>query len=144
MKKLTLLLSTVLLISCNQRSNTEAVKEEIKNIEKAFNEHASTKGIAAAFYEFAAEDAVIKRENDTLIKGKEAIKNYYSNPKYSKASVTWKPDLVDVSEDATMAYTYGKFIWVATDSSGTKKEFKGIFHTVWKKQTDGDWKYVWD
>jgi ketosteroid isomerase-like protein len=30
------------------------------------------------------------------------------------------------------------------DSVGNKKDFKGIFHTVWKKQKDGSWKYVWD
>ena len=23
-------------------------------------------------------------------------------------------------------------------------EYKGIFHTVWKRQSDNSWKYVWD
>lgn len=144
MKNVLILSLAFFFFSCNQKINTEAVKDEIVKTEKAFNDYASTKGIAVAFYEFAAEDAVIKRENDTLIKGKDAIKNYYSNPKYFKASVTWKPDFVNTSEDGTIAYTFGKYIWTATDSVGNKKEFKGVFHTVWKKQADGSWKYVWD
>jgi ketosteroid isomerase-like protein len=144
MKNVLILISAFFFFGCKQKINTKVVKEEIIKIEKAFNDYALTKGIAAAFHEFAAEDAVIKRENDTLIKGKDAIKNYYSSPKYSKASVTWKPDFVNISEDGTMAYTFGKYIWTATDSIGNKREFKGVFHTVWKKQANGSWKYVWD
>ena len=130
----------ILLLSCQK----ETSKEDIIAIEKQFEKKCKESGIAIAFYEFAADDAVIKRENDSLIKGKEAIKNYYSNPKYSKATVTWKPDFINVSDDGTRAYTYGKYVWTASDSLGSKKEFKGVFHTVWKKQKDGNWKYVWD
>lgn len=144
MKKSFLIISSILLLGCNPNVDTDTLKKEVEKTEKAFNNYASTKGIAAAFYEYAAVDAVIKRENDTLIKGKEAIKIYYNNPKYSKANVTWKPDFIDLSEDGTMAYTYGKYIWTTIDSTGNKKEFKGVFHTVWKKQKDGNWKYVWD
>ncbi len=144
MKKVVVILNALLLISCYQKVDHETTKAEIMKIEKNFNNYAKSRGIAEAFYEFAAEDAVIKRENDTLIKGKKAIKNYYSNPKYLKARVTWKPDYINISEDGSMAYTYGNYIWTATDSIGNKNEFKGIFHTVWKKQKDETWKYVWD
>jgi len=43
-----------------------------------------------------------------------------------------------------MGYTYGKYIWSSTDPAGKPITFNGIFHTVWKKQPDGSWKYVWD
>lgn len=144
MKKAIIVLSSYLLLSCTKEKDRLALQEEIKKTEQAFNDSASEKGIAHAFYAFAAEDAVIKRENDTLIKGREAIKTYYSDSKYIKATVTWKPDHIEVSEDGTMGYTYGKYLWKTTDSTGNKKEFKGVFHTVWKKQKDGSWKYIWD
>lgn len=117
-------------------------KNAIADAEKAFNDYAKLHGIAEAFYHFAADDAIIKRENDTLIKGRDNIKKYYS--KIKNATVTWKPDFVDVSNDATMAYTYGNYVWTTKDSIGNTKEYKGVFHTVWKKQPDGSWKYVWD
>jgi len=51
---------------------------------------------------------------------------------------------VDASETGDMGYTYGKYTWQSKDSSGKVDEAKGVFHTVWKKQKDGSWKYVWD
>ena len=146
-RKIILILATGLLISCNKKAepaNPEALKQEVAKAETDFKNMAQTKGIQEAFYEFAAEDAVIKRDNDSLIEGKEAIKNYFGDPKYKKAKVTWKADFIAVSDDGTLAYTYGKYIWTATDSLGVAKDYKGRFHTVWKKQKDGNWKYVWD
>jgi len=147
MKRITSIVAIYLIIGCAQKktlANPEKIKTEVFNAEADFNNLAASKGIAEAFYTFADDDAVIKRENDTLIKGKENIKMYYSQPKFQNASVTWKPDFVSVSEDGTQAYTYGKYIWTVKDFVGNKKDFKGVFHTVWKRQKDGNWKYVWD
>ncbi|MEO5775572.1 MAG: nuclear transport factor 2 family protein [Flavobacterium sp.] len=147
MKKIILCSLTMLLICCNKKPdsvNPEALKAEVFKAEDDFKNLAQTKGIQEAFYTFADSNAVIKRDNDSLIQGKEAIKTFFNDPKFKKATVTWKPDFVDVSNDGTMAYTYGKFVWTTTDSLGNKKKFKGRFHTVWKKQKDGNWKFVWD
>jgi ketosteroid isomerase-like protein len=43
-----------------------------------------------------------------------------------------------------MAYTYGKYIWKIKETDSTFVEYKGVFHTVWKRQKDNSWKYVWD
>ena len=147
MRKIVFCTLSLLLLSCTKKTevkNPEVSKAEIAKAEDDFKNLSQSKGIAAAFYAFADDNAVIKRENDSLIKGKENIKTYYSNPKFLKAGVTWKPDFIAVSDDGTLGYTYGKYVWTATDSLGNKKEFKGRFHTVWKKQKDGSWKYVWD
>lgn len=131
--------------SCETKIKSKLELEaEVNKAEIDFKNLSQTKGISAAFYAFADDNAVIKRENDTLIYGKESIKKYYSNPKFKNASVTWKPDFVEVSMDGEMAFTYGKYIWTVKDSLGNKKDFKGVFHTVWKKQKDGSWRYVWD
>lgn len=146
MKRL-LLPVIILLFSCSKKTenpNSEALKQEVFKAEDDFKNLAQTKGIQEAFYQFADSNAVIKRDNDSLIEGKEAIKIYFGGPKYKTAKVTWKPDFVEVSNDGTLAYTYGKYVWTATDSLGATKDYKGRFHTVWKKQKDGSWKYVWD
>jgi len=144
-KAILLFLVVICTTSCETKIKSKLeIEAEVYKAEDDFKNLSQTKGIAEAFHSFADENAVIKRENDTLIRGKENIKKYYGNPKFQKASVTWKPDFVDVSKDGEMAYTYGKFIWTFKDSLGNKKDFKGLFHTVWKKQKDGSWKYVWD
>ncbi len=128
------------LLSCNK----ETSKEDIVAVEKQFEKKCKESGIAAGFYAFADENAVIKLDNDSLIKGKDAIKNHFSAPRFQKATVTWNADFVEISKDGTLASTYGKYVWIATDSLGNKNDFKGVFHTVWKKQDDGSWKYIWD
>lgn len=122
----------------------ENAKQEIQQSEKDFLKMTADKGIKVAFPYYADSDAVVKRNNDSLIKGKNAITDFYASSFFNNSSVTWSPDFVDASEDGSFGYTYGKYIWQSKDSTGKASEFKGVFHTVWKKQKDGSWKYVWD
>lgn len=128
-------------ISTKSKKNTE---NEIFQTEKAFEKMASEKGIAEAFYYFADEKAVIKRENDTLISGKENIRKYYESSDNKNVRVMWTPDFIEVSENGDLAYTYGKYTWNVKKNGGKLVQHKGIFHTVWKRQSDKSWKYVWD
>lgn len=145
MKKIFLLkLSLIMVFSCSSPVNKETVKKEIYNAEKSFEKMCAENSIAEAFYFFADDNAVIKRQNDTLITGKENIKNYYNNPTYKKALVSWTPDFIDVSGSGDMAYTYGKYLWKIWNEAGDTTEYRGVFHTVWKRQKDNSWKYVWD
>ncbi len=144
MKTVTLLILIILIASsCKKSADLEQIKQDIMATETSFQTMTHNKGIAEAFAFYADEKAVIKRERDTLIIGKEAIRNYYQSQKLSNATVTWKPDFVEVSLDGTLAYTYGKYQWKINDNNSVK-EYKGIFHTVWKRQDDGKWLYVWD
>lgn len=150
-KQSTIFLLLLILLSCSslQTSNEKKVSAEnasqaIEKAEKDFERMAADKGIAEAFYFFADSNATIKRQNDTLIHGKEAIKNFYSAPFYQKATVKWSPDFVQASENGDLGYTFGKYVWSSTDSTGKPINFTGVFHTVWKRQHDGSWKYVWD
>jgi ketosteroid isomerase-like protein len=138
-----LLIGISSVISCQRTSDKEELKKEIFKTEKAFEKMASEKGIAEAFYYFADENAVIIREKDTLIIGKENIKKYYQQ-KNANATVNWTPDFIDVSNDGSLGYTYGKYTWKIKKADGSLGEYMGIFHTVWKKQKDNTWKYVWD
>jgi ketosteroid isomerase-like protein len=118
--------------------------QEIAQAEKDFEKMAAEKGIAEAFEFFADSNAVIKRSGDSVIRGKGNIRKFYSAEYFKAASVKWSPDFVDASEKGDLGYTYGKYTWRSKDSAGKLNESKGIFHTVWKKQKDGSWKYVWD
>jgi len=145
MKAALLLLPVIFLFTaCDHLKSKEELKNEILQTEKSFEQMTSEKGIAEAFYYFADENAVIKRENDTLIKGKENIKIYYQKKNLKNATVNWTPDFIDVADCGSLGYTYGKYSWKINNEEGDIAEFKGIFHTVWKKQKDQTWKYVWD
>lgn len=142
---LTLFLVSILL-SCipGDKNKIEKWKQEIIETERAFAEMAQKEGIPKAFLTFAADDVAMLRGKD-LIKGKIALRASYENQTVSSdVTLTWTPDFVDVSSSGDLGYTYGKYIYTSTDSLGNKQTNEGIFHTVWKRQTDGTWKFVWD
>jgi len=138
-----ILFSVLLLVSCKQTVDLDLARNEILQTEKAFSDIASEKGLAEAFYYFADENAVIRRGNDSLITGKENIRNYYEKNSNPNARLIWTPDFVGISECGTLGYTYGTYKYSVQDSSGKKIESTGIFHTVWKKHKN-IWKFVWD
>lgn len=143
---LIILLLAVFFSSClpDKSKEMEKWKKEIVDTEHAFAEMAKTGGIPKAFITFAADDAVLLRNNN-LIKGKDALKASYEKRFPSQdASLTWAPDFVDVSLSGDLGYTYGKYVYSTTDSLGNTTSDEGIFHTVWKRQEDGTWKFVWD
>lgn len=126
-----------------QKPDINSWKEEITNTEKAFAQMAADSGISKAFLHFAAEEAVLMR-NDSVIQGKSGIQQYFLQRPMEGVSLQWSPDFVDVAASGDLGYTYGKFTFSVVDSSGNTNTGTGIFHTVWKRQPDGEWKYVWD
>jgi len=116
-------------------------KNEIAQVEEEFAKMVADSGIHDAFVHFAADSAVLQRNNQ-LIKGKDNIDYAYQDI-HSKG-LSWKADFVDVANSGDMAYSYGKFVFSAKDSLGLEQKDTGVFHTVWKRQSDGSWKFVWD
>ncbi|RIA09457.1 ketosteroid isomerase-like protein [Flavobacteriaceae bacterium MAR_2010_72] len=119
----------------------EQWKEELLEAETQFAALVKEKGLHEAFVAFADENAVLMR-NNTLIIGKKAIDERYRN--MNSKTLTWTPDFIDVSKSGDLGYTYGTYQFKYTDSTGTDRIDTGIFHSVWKRQDDGSWKYVWD
>lgn len=123
--------------------DADRAKSDILIAEKEFAAMAADSGIADAFLYFAADDAVMLRGNE-IIYGKEMIRKYFENQQAAEITLSWAPDFVDVSASGDLGYTYGKYSFSATDSTGITTSAEGYFHTVWKRQADGTWKFVWD
>jgi ketosteroid isomerase-like protein len=121
----------------------EKAKREIEQTEREFLKMSLDKGIPVAF-SFYADTNVVVKSDDSLIKGKVAVSQFYASPFFKNTTFIWSADFVEASEDGNLGYTYGKYIFQTKDSAGKENDYKGVFHTVWKKQQDGSWKYVWD
>ena len=142
--RLSSLLLLLFLSSCENQPSSghiEAWQQEIIDVEKAFAEMVKRDGLHDAFVAFAADEAVLMRRQQ-LVKGKAAIDAFYQGNDVK--TLSWAPEFVEVAASGDLAYTYGPFIFTSVDSLGNKTESNGIFHTVWKRQKDGNWKYVWD
>ena len=72
------------------------------------------------------------------------MKAFFSRSTLTNVELTWEPEFVDVSTDGTLAYTYGPYTFKAMDKDGNPISAEGLFHTVWKRQADGNWRFVYD
>ena len=133
-----------ILIACtpNKQEQMEIAKKQVLATEREFAEFCKKVGRAEAFYKYADTNVVIIR--DSLIKGKKALFEYYKARELKNTTLDWWPDFVEVSSSCDLGYTYGHYMYSKKDSTGRIINNKGIFHTVWKKQADGTWRYVWD
>lgn len=140
-------LIALMCFGCNtpaKKLKLETWKQEIRDTEKAFSDMAQKEGVAKAFEAYCAHDVVMMR-NNKLVKGKDGLKAYFSKQaSSSNFTLSWEPDFVDVSTAGDLGYTYGKYILTYRDSTGAEVQNTGIFHTVWKRQPDQTWKFVWD
>ena len=146
----TYLIATLCLIilSCNSNSNEESIKKwkkEIVQTELDFSEMSQKEGMKKAFLTYAAEDVVLMRNNELII-GIDSLRASFAKQisNAEQSTLTWKPDFIDVASSGDLGYTYGKYVYTTTDSLGIEKSASGIFHTVWKRQPDGKWRFVWD
>ncbi|MBS4057241.1 MAG: nuclear transport factor 2 family protein [Bacteroidales bacterium] len=142
-----LLILLIFLTACqsgNDNSDREKWLQEIASTEQAFADLAAQEGIEKAFVSYAAADVVLLR-NKQLIRGKDGLSRYFAeNAANDQPKLSWKPDFIDVSTSGDLGYTYGKYVYSSIDSAGITTSTEGVFHTVWKRQADGQWRFVWD
>jgi len=130
--------------SCNTKPDKKSIekwKQEIWETELSFSKMAQEEGIHKAFTTYAAEDAVLMR-NNKLIFGLKSIDEHYKNQ--TSKGLSWVPDFIDVAASGDLGYTYGHYTYSYINSTGNAAVDTGIFHTVWKRQPDGTWRFVWD
>ena len=135
--------TTIYSCSLNSTRSRENAINEILASEKAFADSTKKIGMRKAFLLFADDQAVIQR-NDKIIKGKKDIEEYLNSITLRDINLEWSPDFVEVSQSGDLGYSYGKYTFEAINSDNDTISSSGIFHTVWKKQPDGSWKYVYD
>lgn len=142
MNKIFYLILLFALAGCRTTDNKDA-RNDILAAEKAFNQMAAEQGVKEAFLAFAADSAVLNRGGN-IIKGKAEIRSYFDTQTIRDVRLEWTPEFVDVAESGDLGYTYGPFNFFGISAEGDTIRSNGIFHTVWKKQEDGNWKYVYD
>ena len=147
MKNWIIIIATFITIqACSNDSKDGLIdqwKQEITQTEKEFSDLAVREGIPRAFLTYAAKDAVLKRGNNLII-GWDAINDRFNKQSPADVTLAWVPDFVDVAASGDLGYTYGHYTLTSMDSLGNKVKSTGVFHTVWKRQADGQWRFVWD
>ncbi len=107
-----------------------AAPQSAVDAERAFNAAAQAKGQWTAFREYAAEGATMLVPQP--VKAQDWLKDRRDPPK----AVEWWPTESHVSCDGNTAINTGG--WKRPDGS------VGYFTTIWWRQADGGWKWIFD
>jgi ketosteroid isomerase-like protein len=119
-------------------ARAETHDELTRQVRDAENAFAATMAARdhKAFATFIADDAVFF--GDAAIRGKAAVveawKGLYEKP---DAPFSWRSESVEVLDNGTLAHSSGPVF-------NPKGERVGMFNSVWRRESDGRWKVVFD
>ena len=121
----------------------EAGKESLKQADRDFSKLSEQKGMVESFMQYAADDAVLLRDYTMPIVGRDAVYKFI-NEGSNDFTLIWEPLFADISNSFDLGYTYGTFILTFKDETGTEQKRDGTYLTIWKKDRNGNWKWVLD
>lgn len=105
----------------------------------AFSDYSVKHGMQKAFIEFAHDSVVILKDKHMPIVGRQSLIESYVGKSDTGFVLTWKPAKAIIAESGELGYTYGFWKFVAQ-----KDTSEGTYMTVWKKDSQGQWKYIAD
>jgi ketosteroid isomerase-like protein len=123
----------------------ETDKQILLKIDREFSEMSKAKGSLEAFYTYMAFDGIVLPKKGLPIR-KDVYEDALRQQESGKQTtiLTWEPLLADISKSADLGYTHGKYKLIKIGQSGTQDTTYGYYITVWKRQSDGNWKFVFD
>jgi ketosteroid isomerase-like protein len=117
-------------------------KMALYGVEAQFAKDVAEKG-GAAFALWCAPDAVLLGNGAAPIVGRVAIeKSANWSPK--DYQLTWTPTDAMMGPSGDMGYTWGHYEGRSKDANGNPVLTSGRYMTIWRKETDGNWKFVLD
>ena len=133
-----------LIASCTRTSNIEQNKNEIINTDKSFSKLSLEKGMYEAFLKYADDSVVKPRDGNFPIIGKKEMEKSFAGKPRPDFILSWQPVKVDVAASGELGYTFGNWEMKTTTNTGIDTVLFGNYVSIWKKQRDGSWKYVFD
>lgn len=118
--------------------------DDVLAADRAFAALAKTGGARAAFTEYADPQAIMFSAGVGPLKGRTAISQAFAEP--PAATPAWDPEAAEVAASGDLGYSWGWFVWTPVPGGPLdgKPALTGYYVSIWKKQPDGQWKWVVD
>ena len=130
--KLTLASLAALLLS--GAVHAQSPRQAVLAAEASFVEQVGKNGMKTAFMANAAPTATVV-ENGKLVEAHTAWSTRQVKP---DTRLTWYPLLADVAQTGDLGYTTGPWSMLQNE----RAQASGEYVTLWRRQPDGQWKYV--
>jgi len=136
----------LILWGCEQAPDLEIVKSQLLEIDREFSQMSLEKGTDAAFLAYMAEDAVIHPYKGDPLEGRDTYQDLAHRLSESgiQRILQWEPHFSDAARSGDLGYTLGSYRSSLTNPDSSQEVTTGYYITVWKKQADGTWKFVFD
>ncbi len=126
----------MLMLGLPLAAQAQKSRDAVIAAELAFAAQAKQEGSKAAFLAYSAPNAFVA-DNGTLASAQEI---WTARPPQPNNCLVWYPVLADAAQSGDLGYTTGP--WTMLQSE--RPQAAGEYVTVWRKQPDGQWKYVVD
>jgi ketosteroid isomerase-like protein len=138
--KLLFALNLLLLVCASLVSAQDnAALNEMVKTEREFAATAAAQNTKAAFLQFTASDGVMIGDARKIAR----VKEIWEKRPESKTFLAWEPNFAGIGASGTIGFTTGAWDLRPDGKTGASTAF-GQFATVWKKQADGTWRFVFD
>ena len=115
-------------------------KIKMMNADRAFSRLSEQKGMKNAFLEYIDSNGVLLRPGHFPLLGADAI-DFLVQLNDTTYTLKWEPMGGMVAKSGELGYTYGIYALKPTDKDTL---IYGNYVSIWKKQSDGSWKFVLD
>jgi ketosteroid isomerase-like protein len=150
-KKLLKGLFIIFMFSCNSSGEKKVEKApsydatindkyDLMDADEDFSDLSKEKGMKKAFMEYIDSNGVLLRPNEHPLVGADAI-DYLSQLNDTTYTLEWKPENAIVAKSGELGFTYGYY---KLTPNGKDTILYGTYVSIWKKQSDGRWKYLLD
>lgn len=132
----------ILLIFCScvemKPDLSQQAINEISSADIAMSNLAVEQGFFKALLTYAEDSMIIPRVDKLPIKSKHEAEIAWADKPIIK-EITWKPFKVSASASGDMGYSFGFSTYNGKDTTTYTN-----YCTIWHKQKDGSWKFVYD
>lgn len=130
---------------CGSFTAEAAPADEMMAADRAFSALSVEKGAHAAFLAYMADDVRLYDGDHPPIIGKAAAAEYYAkHPSAPGSHLEWTPIEAEASPDGVLGHTRGTWIYTVKKKDGTEAKATGYYLTVWRRQSDGHYKFTLD
>lgn len=121
-----------------------AAEQLLMAVDLEFSAHSLEYGRNAAFIAYCHEDGVMLVPNSYPVRGKDRISGKLMQKPDTAYRLTWEPSYAECAASGELGYTYGIWTYRSADASGAPVILQGTYVTIWKKNDQGEWRFILD
>ena len=126
---------------CDPFIDIEQEKQRILQTDREFAALSAQAGAATAFRQYSRQDVLLLPPNTEPVYGRDSVSHGFVE--FDKTLIlNWEPQAAEVTLSGDLGYSWGTSTGIVRATR--QQAFRGKYLTVWKKDTEGNWKMLAD